>query len=84
MNPSLWWDYWDDWRHLRAWISEILDKVAHIRTSLSWQTTEVNEATAMAEDGERPEEKPRPPAGGQSSFPFQTRISSDTGGFKAQ
>lgn len=58
MNPSLWWDYWDDWRYYRSWISEILDKVTHIRTSLSWQTMEVIKATAMAEDDELPDGKP--------------------------
>lgn len=59
------WGYWlDSWRSLRSWISEILDQVAYVRTSRSWQATGVNSTTAMVEDGERPTEKPRPPAGG--------------------
>lgn len=59
MIPYPWEDYWNDWRRsIRAWISEILDKVAHIRTSLSWQTMEVTKATAMAEDEELPDGKP--------------------------
>lgn len=65
MFPDLCWDFWHDWGRLRSWISEILDKVAYIRASRSWQTAEAIKGTAMPEDGERPDGKPPPPAGGQ-------------------
>lgn len=68
MFPSLYWDWYDTLRFSRSWISEIWEQVAHIRASCSWQATGANTVTAMAEDGERPEEKPRPPTGGQLSF----------------
>ena len=58
MNPSLMWDYSDKWWYIRSWIFEIWDKVTHSRTSLSWQTKEVTNATAMAEDGEVPDGHP--------------------------
>ncbi len=80
MYDYLDWRWYDGWRYLRSWISEIWDKVAHVRASLSWQTTEANNTTAMVEDGERPTEKPRPPYGAAMYFLSQARISSDTGG----
>ena len=84
MWPDLYWDWRDSWRRLRSWISQILDQVAYIRASCSWQAAGAINTTAMVEDGMRPEEKPRPPAGGQLSFQCQARTSSYTGGFKAQ
>lgn len=68
MWPDLYWDWRDSWRRLRSWISQILDQVAYIRASRSWQAAGAINTTAMVEDGMRPEEKPRPPAGGQLSF----------------
>lgn len=63
MYDYLSWDWRDTWRHLRSWISEILDRLVYIRASRSWQAAGVINATAIAEDGERPDEKPRPPCG---------------------
>lgn len=65
MFPDLCWDFWHDWGRLRSWVSEILDKVAYIRASRSWQTVEAIKGTAMPEDGERPDGKPPPPTGGK-------------------
>lgn len=81
MWPDLFSGWYDCWRRLRSWISEILDKVAYVRASRSWQTAGAINVTAMTEDGQQPKEKPRPPAGGRQSFQFQTRTSSYTGGF---
>lgn len=61
------WSFWlNEYGRLRSWISEILDKVAYIRASRSWQTAGATTTAAMVEDGERPNEKPRPPAGGHT------------------
>ena len=68
------WDWFDKLRGSLSWISEIQEMVAHIHSSRSWQATEGNNVTAMTEDGERPEEKPRPPAGGQISFQFKPEL----------
>lgn len=84
MWPDMYSYWYDSWRSLRSWISEILDQVAYIRASRSWQAAGVINTTAMVEDGMRPEEKPRPPAGGKLSFQLQTRTNSYTGGFITQ
>ena len=66
MFPDLYWDHWyRDWRYLRSWISEILDRIAYIRASRSWQAAGAIKGTAMPEDGERPDGKPPPPSGGK-------------------
>lgn len=79
MFPTYEWCYmWDFW----SWLQNIRDRFDHKRTSKSsWQTTEVTNATAMAEDVDQSKEKPRPPSGGHL-LNTQTRISSDTGGLK--
>ena len=74
MFPDLCWDFWHDWGRLRSWISEILDRVAYTRAFCSWQATGVIKDTAMSEDGERPEEKPRPPAGGKTKQPSKPEL----------
>ena len=74
-----WYDMWD----LYSWWQDLWDRLDRKRTSKSsWQATGVTTATAMAEDVDRPKEKPRPPAGGKKIFPTQARINFDTGGFK--
>ncbi len=81
---SSYWYWYDEMLSLRSWISEIWNKVDQCRMSRSWQVAGTSSITAMIEDGDRPEEKPRPPAGGHTSYQIQTRINSDTGGFKVQ
>ena len=61
MFPDLYWDWYDEWRRLGAWMSDIMHRLAHNRTHSGWQATGAIKGTAMPEDGERPKEKPRPP-----------------------
>ena len=58
------WDWYDDVRNLISWFREAAERVYQRHASRSWQASEVTKATAMAEDVDRPDEKPRPPAGG--------------------
>lgn len=58
--------WWECVSYFRSWINQIWDSVDLYRASLRWQTPEGLTTTATVEDGDRPEEKPRPPAGGQS------------------
>ena len=74
MWPDLYGYWYDSWRRLRSWISQILDQVAYIRASRSWQAAGAINTTAMVEDGMRPEEKPRPPAGGKTKQPFKPEL----------
>ena len=74
MFPDLYWDWYDEWRRLGAWMSDIMHRFAHNRTHSGWQATGAIKGTAMPEDGERPEEKPRPPAGGQSYPPSKPEL----------
>lgn len=57
---------WECGIYFRSLINQIWDSVDLYRASLRWQTTGGITTTAMVEDGDRPEEKPRPPAGGTS------------------
>lgn len=84
MFPDVYSHWYFNWGRLKSWISEILDMVAYVRASCSWQAVGAVNTTAMVEDELRPEEKPRPPAGGHLSYHPQTRTNSYTGGFKAQ
>lgn len=62
-------DWWYDMRDLFSWWRDFRDRLDRKRASKSsWQTTEATTATAMAEDVDRPKEKPRPPSGGQISL----------------
>lgn len=80
MFPDHNWD-WYSWRYFKSWISEILDRVVYICSLLILQDNKGTIVAATTRDELRPNEKPRPPRGGHYIFSFQTRISSDTGGF---
>lgn len=64
MNELSLWGWCDHWRDLIGWFHEAMGQVYQRYASRSWQASKVTTATAMAEDIDRPDEKPRPPAGG--------------------
>lgn len=70
MFPDMYayWDLLDTWRSFRSRINEIWDRLDRHRAKKGWQSLTSCSAAAMVDDGDRPEEKPRPPAGGKRSF----------------
>ena len=63
-----WSKYWNyGYGHLRSLVSEILDGDTHTRALSNRQTARAITTAAAVEDGERPKEKPRPPAGGHTT-----------------
>ena len=53
-------DLWEFARYIRSWIMDIWDKVDLRLASRSWQTAEATNITAMMEEADRPDGKPRP------------------------
>ena len=59
------WDWYCEMRNLISWFRELAERVYQRHASRSWQVSRVSKATAMAEDVDRPDGKPRPPSGGK-------------------
>lgn len=67
--------YWEDMcRSLWSWTKEFLDIVAQSRIRLTMQGENGMSIAATMDDVERPEEKPRPPAGGNLVSTHKTGI----------
>lgn len=65
-------DFWGDLRrHMRylwTWTCEVQEWTSPIHTFLGLQTAEGLTIAATIEDGDRPEEKPRPPMCGDDNL----------------